>query len=268
MNYSTKVLSKEPDFYHYGSDPNNETTTIEESILDLQYAPPIIELSLSQQDTQPLLLPSQYFDHNQSHEIQEVKKAFPKLPPMGYQINASQYHSNKAIPLEGVYFTKAIENQMVLRSKMIGQIYSNHHEFDDYFEKHVDKFFSPEMDEIHLFHDDFNVFGLQVIYRDPWGTMSQKETYKGDLHLSKNICGNYRKTVLPLEFDEYITEAYIDCQDRVTFMKLVTNSGKVVQLGGETQGKSLPNLVLPSTRIMGFGGSYDLYLRSIYLYYR
>jgi len=259
MKQATKSLLSEPEFYHYGSNPTTETEV--STIIDLQYAPPIIELCLSQQDFQPLLLPSQCFEMDQTQDILEVKKAFPRLP-------GTQPPSNyNAFAIEGSYFTKRIENEMVLRSELIGKMYSNHREFDDYFEKHVEKFFSPEMHEIRLFHDDYNLFGLQVIYRDPWGTMLEKETYEGDLHLSKNICGNFSKTVLNLEYDDYITEAYIDCQDRITFMKLITNNGKVVQVGSQIEGKSLPNLVLPSTRIMGFGGSYDLYLRSIYLYY-
>jgi len=168
---------------------------------------------------------------------------------------------------KGDYFEKAIENEMVLRSEMIGEIGSGQHQFDDYFEKHVEKFFTPEIHQITFFHDDYNLIGLQTTYRDPWGTMIEKETYHGDLHLSKNICGYYTKSVLNLAYDEYLTELYIDAQDRITFVRLVTNNGQVLQLGQGNEGSTLQNLALPSTRVMGFGGSYDIYLRSIYIYY-
>jgi len=212
---------------------------------------------------QPLYFPASFENKTTKDVIPPSNNSFPtnntKLPiTYSNPIKASK---------KGHYFEKEIENEMVMRSEMIGEIGSGQHQFDDYFEKHVEKFFTPEIHQITFFHDDYDLIGLQTTYRDPWGTMIEKETYLGDLHLSKNICRYHTKSVLNFAYDEYLTELYIDAQDRITFIKLVTNNGQVLQLGQMNEYSLSQNLALPSTRVMGFGGSYDIYLRSIYLYY-
>ena len=81
------------------------------------------------------------------------------------------------------YYKMKIENNLVKRSQIIGSVQNAYTEFDDYFEKHVEKFFTPEVDEIFVCHHQGYIFGTRFIFRDSWGK-TNKETYKGDLHMA------------------------------------------------------------------------------------
>lgn len=70
---------------------------------------------------------------------------------------------------------------MILKTDVIvGILGFDLQEFDDYFEKHTDKFFTPELDKIFIYYLPGAVVGIQSVFRDPWGKYD-KETYKGNL---------------------------------------------------------------------------------------
>jgi len=167
------------------------------------------------------------------------------------------------------FYLKRIENKSIQKTGVIGFLEFGQKEFDDYFEVHLEKFFTPELHEFIFYHDNKNVYGLQLIYRDAWGTMGmEKETYKGNLHLSNKISPtSCLKSHLTLEYDEYLKELYVDGQDQITYMRLVTSEARILELGFSNRKHLLVNMIAPLTRIIGVGGSFDLYLNALYFYY-
>jgi len=70
---------------------------------------------------------------------------------------------------------------------LVGKLGPGFLEFDDYFEKHKDKFFTPELNEITFYFTPDNVIvGLYAVYRDSWGK-DDRELYKGNVHVPLNI---------------------------------------------------------------------------------
>jgi hypothetical protein len=163
------------------------------------------------------------------------------------------------------YFNKKIENAIIKRSAVTGSLIHGYTEFDDYFEKHVEKFFTPEMDELYLYYHEGYIFGLQAAYRDSWGK-TNKETYKGEIHMANGVTKeNCQRLKLKMSYDEYIKEAYIEAGEYVTFLKFVTNLGQTIQVG---QQMGTPKNILPEqSKILGIGGTHNICLNSIYFYY-
>jgi hypothetical protein len=138
-------------------------------------------------------------------------------------------------------------------------------EFDDYFEKHVEKFFTPEIHEVNIYHAQGYIFGLQVVYRDSWGKF-EKETYRGELHLPKNVSkSNCSVAKLSIEYDDYIKELYVDGTEYITYLKMVSQKGKILEIGKSFT--MLENQVPEMTRLIGFGGCLSMCLNGLYLYY-
>jgi len=163
------------------------------------------------------------------------------------------------------YYNKKIENAIIKRSAISGSLSHGYTEFDDYFEKHVEKFFTPEIDELYLYYHEGYIFGLQAVYRDSWGK-THKETYKGDIHMANGVTKeNCQRAKLKMSYDEYIKEAYVEAGEYVTFLKLVTNLGQTIQVGHQM---GTPKNILPEqSKILGIGGTHNICLNSIYFYY-
>jgi hypothetical protein len=169
-------------------------------------------------------------------------------------------------PYQEDYFNKKIENGSIKRTEASGSMHTGYTEFDDYFQKHVEKFFTPEINEITLYHHEGYIFGLQLTYRDSWGK-SFKETYKGDLHMAHNVDKAHCKSSnVLLAYDEYIKEVNVEGTEYITFLKFITNKGQVLEVGKQmfTEHK---NVVPNHGRILGIGGQYNVCLNGLYFYY-
>jgi len=181
------------------------------------------------------------------------------------QQNAAAKYVYESQAYKEDYFKKQIENSLIKRTDVTGSISHGYTEFDDYFGKHVDKFFTPEIDELYIYYHEGYVFGLQAIYRDSWGK-TNKETYKGELHMASNVTKeNCQRLKMKLTYDEYIKEAYVEAGEYVTFLKFVTNNKQTIQIGHQ-QGTP-KNIVPDQSKIMGIGGTHNICLNSIYFYY-
>jgi hypothetical protein len=164
------------------------------------------------------------------------------------------------------YYNKTIENSMIKRTSMIGNHNLQNQEFDDYFEKHIEKFFTPEINEIVVYHSPGYLLGIHVVYRDPWGKFD-KETYKAGVHLPKSLnpktCG---QSSLKFEYDEFPKEIFVDGTEYISYLKVVSSKGKVLEVG-KPSSSTLVNQVPELGRILGVGGTYSLCLTSLYFYY-
>lgn len=120
---------------------------------------------------------------------------------------------------------------MIKRSEIVGNLLPGHVEFDDYFQLHIEKFFTVEVDEVHVYHHDGYIYGMQFIYRDSFG-IKDKETFKGGLHMPKNYTKDqFSCAKLTLASDEFIKECYVDGYEYISFIKMVTNKGKEITVG-------------------------------------
>lgn len=182
---------------------------------------------------------------------------------------AAQYHAHNVYeskPYREDYFKKKIENQIIKRTEASGSVEMGTTEFDDYFEKHVEKFFTPEIQEIILYHYQGYVFGLQFLYRDSWGK-TNKETYKGEVHMADNVDKkNCECAKMTLNFDEYVKEVYVQTNEYVNFLKFVTNQGNVLEIGKPTV-QDVKNIVPDNSKVLGIGGTLNICLNSVYFYY-
>jgi Jacalin-like lectin domain. len=185
-----------------------------------------------------------------------------------YNYNYSTYHTvfNPEPKVTNDYYNKPIEGGIIKRTEMIGHISPGQTEFDDYFEKHIEKFFTPEIHEITIFHSPGYILGMHTIYRDPWGKMD-KETYKGNVHLPKGLdpkqCASSKLT---FDYDDYLKEIYVDGDEYIWYLKFVSNKGKVLEVGKPVN-TDLKNRVPHLGRILGFGGALHLCLNALYFYY-
>lgn len=165
------------------------------------------------------------------------------------------------------YFNKQIDGGIFKRTELNGTIKGGYTEFDDYFETHVEKFFTPEINDITVFYSPGYVLGMQTVYRDPWGK-TDKETYKGKLHLPKGLDPKQlASTKLTFDYDDYIKEIYVDGTEYICYLKIVSNKGKTLEVGSPTFKSDLKNKVPELGRILGFGGAYHLCLNALYFYY-
>lgn len=165
------------------------------------------------------------------------------------------------------YYNKPIPGTIPIeRTPIIGTKEMDMIEFDDYFEKHVDKFLTPEVDEIFLYFTSEYLVGVQFCYRDSWGRQ-ERETYKGNRHMSKSEnLKNYYWSSMKMDFDEYIKEVYGEGETHVTYLKVVTNKGKTIECGIPS-GRELKNLIPELSKVIGVGGSYGMCISNIYFYY-
>jgi len=216
------------------------------------------------------------FGYNQSNNVQSPQY----IQPSPYLVQGNQYNNQNNYPIPSLelvynqpiykpayndYYHKTIESDMIHRSKAVGIVAEGYTEFDDYFEKHIEKFFTPELHEITIYYGPGYIVGLQVIYRDSWGKYD-KETYKGELHMPQNINkANCSVGKLTLEYDDYIKEIYVDGTEYITYLKIVSFKGKQLEVGKSFN--LLENQVQDMTRVIGFGGSYGMCLAGIYFYY-
>jgi hypothetical protein len=186
----------------------------------------------------------------------------------GYGYGAATHVTNvyESKPFHEDYFNKKIENGTIKRTEALGSMHTGYTEFDDYFEKHVEKFFTPEISDITLYHHEGYIFGLQLIYRDSWGK-TFKETYKGDLHMAHNVDkAHCKSSKFTLAYDENITEINVEGTEYITFLKFVTNKGQVLEVGKQMFIEH-KNVVPPHGRVLGIGGQYNVCLNGIYFYY-
>jgi len=210
----------------------------------------------------------------QAYPIFEQKYA-PKInleAPTGAQFNGvtvnyrPQTAPVKKSTRKNYYNQKVPGTIPIERTPIIGAKEMEMVEFDDYFEKHVDKFLSSEIDEIFLYFIQDYLVGLQFCYRDSWGR-EDRETYKGNCHMSKSEgLKNYFWSSMKLDFDEYVKEIYGEGDNYVTYLKLVTNKGKMIECGVPS-GMELKNLIPDLSKVIGVGGSYGMCVSNIYFYY-
>lgn len=169
-------------------------------------------------------------------------------------------------PYREDYYQKKIENNIIKRTGVVGNLQHGYTEFDDYFEKHINKFFTPEIDELLIYHHQGYIFGLQALYRDSWGK-THKETYKGGLYMAKGVqkehCAVEKATY---DFGEHIKDIFIEGSEYITYLKLVSNKGNVLEVGKQTS-MELTSILPEHSKVLGFGGTFNICLNSIYFYY-
>lgn len=169
-------------------------------------------------------------------------------------------------PYREDYFNKKIENQIIKRTEAAGFPMAGTTEFDDYFEKHVEKFLTPEIQEILLYHHQGYVFGLQALYRDTWGK-ANKETFKGDLHMADNVDKkNCECAKLTLGFDEHVKEIFVEANEYVTYIRFVTNQKHILEVGNPT-GQEIKNIIPEGGKVLAIAGTHNICLNSVYFYY-
>ena len=179
------------------------------------------------------------------------------------QFQATSYFQ---IAKHNYYYRKINSAVPIERTSLIGMKEFDLIEFDDYFEKHSDKFLSPEIDEIIIYFTADYLVGLQFTYRDMWGR-DDREKYNGKSHVSKSACfNNYQSASLTLDFDDFIKEIYSEGYDYVAYLKIVSYKGRTIECGTASQ-KSLNNLIPEFRKCIGVGGSYDLCISNLYFYY-
>lgn len=172
-------------------------------------------------------------------------------------------------PIFEDYAHKQIPNDLFKRTEIVGTINKDEHtEFDDYFEKHADQFFTPAVHEVLIYSSGGLICGIQMSYRDSWGKTTEKEMYKGDLHMPKHLLNsNLKLSKLTLDFDEHITEAYVDGKEYISYVKLVTNKGRQLEAGWASLDAKLNNLLPELANVNAIGGSYGNCLNALYFYY-
>jgi len=169
-------------------------------------------------------------------------------------------------PYKEDYFHKKIENSIIKRGEIAGFTEHGHSEFDDYFEQHTEKFFTPEFQEINVYHHQGYIYGMQVIYRDSWGK-THKETFKGNLHMAPNVAKEHcERAKIVLVYDEFIKEAFVEAGEYVTFFKIVTNKGQTLQIGQQMT-ESPKNIIPEHSRAIAIAGTFNICLNSVYFYY-
>lgn len=218
--------------------------------------------------------PNQMYYSNQPYTTL-VEDPKPTQSPTNYipMMNDVKIPTTKeTIPQKSLtqnYYNKKIVNSTspVLRTPLIGPKEMAETEFDDYFEKHASKFFTPEVDQVHLYYTPDYLLGLQFCYRDSWGR-GERENYKGNLHMNKFFNPKEFPCVsMKLEFDELIKEIYVEgSSTHVTYIKLVTNKAQKVEFGSPS-GAELKNLLPDLSNLVAVGGSYGTCISNIYFYY-
>lgn len=176
-------------------------------------------------------------------------------------------HVFVAQPFREDYHKKKIENAGVKRTEVIGTIDAAITEFDDYFEKHVEKFFTLETQEIDVYHYQGYIFGIQSTYRDTWGKNS-KESYKAKLHMATNVDKNgCQCEKLVFGFGEFVKEILVETAgENISFLKIRTNMDHVLEIGTQVN-PGLKNVVPEQGRMLAIGGTFGACLNSIYFYY-
>jgi len=171
------------------------------------------------------------------------------------------------LPAKENYSNQKVENSLVKRSEVIGVPDNGWTEIDDYIEKQSGKFLSSEIDELDIYHYQGHIFGMRAIYRDPWGK-SEKETYKGTLHMATNIAPESCECVkLKLGFGEGIVKVSVQGGEYITYLRFQTNLGQVLELGTQ-QGEELKEM-LPKdhAKVTCVAGTFNICMNSIYFYY-
>eukprot|EP01016_Furgasonia_blochmanni_P048893 TRINITY_DN735_c0_g1_i5.p1 TRINITY_DN735_c0_g1~~TRINITY_DN735_c0_g1_i5.p1 ORF type:complete len:355 (-),score=40.93 TRINITY_DN735_c0_g1_i5:395-1459(-) len=153
----------------------------------------------------------------------------------------------------------------IKRSKEVGAGLKDETHFDDLFDYLEGSFFRPELYKFSILHDGKRVYGIEISYKTTRGETLYQGPKKGSAEPADNVIktdtlelyGQDRIMVLSGEYDE----------NGITYLDVVTHKGKRMQAGIAGVGKSFGNLVsLSSGRIVGFGGSYGEYLRTLYIY--
>ena len=254
-------------YYNQSPPMYNAPTTYN---MDNTYYTPSADYYQQPQNNAPAYQPS-YQNYNTGPQANTVSNNFQYAPPMhpaqnnGYPKQQSAPIKTKPVVRKNYYYQKINSTIPIERSAIIGRQEMDTVEFDDYFEKHADKFFSPEIDEIFLYYTQSYLVGIQAFYRDSWGR-EDRETYKGSLHMSKSSQNrDYFWTSLKLEFDDFIKEIYTEGEDFITYLKIVSYKGKAIEVGTRTK-KTEENLVPTMTKCIGFGGSHGSFMSSLYFY--
>jgi len=118
-----------------------------------------------------------------------------------------------------------------------------------------------------IYHYNGYIYGLQFRYRDSFG-IRDKEVFKGGLHLPKVYNQNqFSVAKLTLANDETIGEVYLDGYEYISYVKMVTNKKKVLEVGQQiTQGK-LESLVPFGSKLNAVGGILSGCVNALYFYY-
>ena len=181
---------------------------------------------------------------------------------------SSNNSSNQTIISKSAYQRKNYYNEKLPESwsrTPISGIYKDGSvEFDDYDEKLKDMFFTPELDEIKIWHTNDYLWGIQIIYREPWG--KDKACFKGNPHYGKNQSpNNFLLSSLKLNYDDNIVEIRVNEGSIITGLYIKTFLGKELKVGkSDNLGD---NLVQPLTKAVAIGGSYNNFcLENLYFY--
>lgn len=178
--------------------------------------------------------------------------------------NVQEVYESK--PYKEDYSHKKIENSIIKRSEIAGFVEHGQVEFDDYFEKHIEKFFTPEFQEFNVYHHQGYIYGIQILYRDSWGK-THKETFKGELHMAPNVAKEHcERSKIVLAYDEFIKEAFVEAGEYVTFLKIVTNKDQVLSVGQQLT-QSPKNIIPEHSRAVAVAGTFNICLNSVYFYY-
>lgn len=145
----------------------------------------------------------------------------------------------------------------VSRSVMLGRIHDDTKGFDE---------FKPELvhgkiRKVKLYHDGYFLYGFETTFE------IDEKVFRSGIHISHKalIKGGLKKEVLRLEKDEHIIEVSGRNGDVFDRIKLVTNKGNVLEVGG-TKGSPFPNLVAPGKKVVAFAGGYGKHLHNLFLY--
>jgi len=187
---------------------------------------------------------------------------------MSYGTSASQSFQSGAfanvVKRENYYGQKP--SDPYTRTEVVGAMKETSIEFDDYFETLKDMFFTPEIHEIKLYHTNDYIWGVQVIYRDPWGKDNDKEITKAKPHTGKNQqTQNYTMTSIVFDYDDNITDIRGSGNSIVKGLRIGTLKGKVYEIGCKDNYSE--NLVPNLAKVVGLGGTHNNFcLESLYFY--
>ena len=182
--------------------------------------------------------------------------------------NSGNYSSNQTMTFKSVYKKKDYYNEKLpepwIRTSISGIYKDGSLEFDDFYENLKDMFFTPELDEMKVWHTDDYIWGIQIIYRDTWG--KDKEYYKGNPHYGKNQSpNNFLLSSLKLNYDDNIVEIRVNEGAIITGLYIKTFLGKEFKVGKlDNLGD---NLIQPLTKAVSIGGSHNGFcLEHLYFY--
>jgi hypothetical protein len=181
--------------------------------------------------------------------------------------SAPAYNIPQGLAQKENYSSRKVENSLIKRSDVIGNVNEGWTEADDYMEQQSEKFLSSEIEELSVYHYQGHIFGFRAIYRDSWGK-DNREIYKGNMHMAANIAKETCEvTKMTLGFGENIVKVLVEGGEFVTYLKLVTNQGKVLELGAQRTMYPIDVLPKEHAKLVCIAGTFNICMNSIYFYY-